>query len=101
MRKRVGLARALVTDPEIVFYDEPNTGLDPEISMSINHLIRDLADRLPITSIVVTHLISCVLTVADRVVLFDQGRVFAEGEPEAFLRQNNERLQRFLAKPYD
>ncbi|MEX1023730.1 MAG: ABC transporter ATP-binding protein [Planctomycetota bacterium] len=101
MRKRVGLARALVTDPEIVFYDEPNTGLDPEISMSINHLIRELADRLPITSIVVTHLVSCVLTVADRVVLFDQGRVFAEGPPEEFLRQDNERLQRFLAKPYD
>jgi len=101
MRKRVGLARALVTDPEIVFYDEPNTGLDPEISMSVNHLIRDLAERLEITSIVVTHLVSCVLFAADRVVLIDQGRVFAEGTPEEFLRNENERLQRFLAKPYD
>ena len=101
MRKRVGLARALVTDPEIVFYDEPNTGLDPEISMSVNHMIRDLAERLSITSIVVTHLVSCILTAADRVVLIDQGRVFAEGTPEEFLRMDNERLQRFLAKPYD
>ena len=101
MRKRVGLARALVTDPEIVFYDEPNTGLDPEISMSVNHLIRDLAERLEITSIVVTHLVSCVLFAADRVVLIDQGRVFAEGTPEEFLKNDNERLQRFLAKPYD
>jgi phospholipid/cholesterol/gamma-HCH transport system ATP-binding protein len=101
MRKRVGLARALVTDPEIVFFDEPNTGLDPEISMSVNHLIRDLAERLSITSIVVTHLVSCVLVVADRVVLIDQGRVFAEGTPQEFLRSDNERLQRFLAKPYD
>ena len=101
MRKRVGLARALVTEPEIVLYDEPNTGLDPEISMSINHLIRDLAERLSITSIVVTHLVSCVLVCADRVVLFDQGRVFAEGTPVEFLRMKNERLQRFLAKPYD
>lgn len=101
MRKRVGLARALVTDPEIVFYDEPNTGLDPEISMSVNHLIRDLAERLKITSIVVTHLVSCVLVVADRVVLIDQGRVFAEGPPAEFLASTNERLQRFLAKPYD
>ena len=101
MRKRVGLARALVTDPEIVFYDEPNTGLDPEISMSVNHLIRDLAERLEITSIVVTHLVSCVLVVADRVVLIDQGRVFAEGPPAEFLASQNERLQRFLAKPYD
>jgi len=101
MRKRVGLARALVTDPEIVFYDEPNTGLDPEISMSVNHLIRDLAERLKITSIVVTHLVSCVLVVADRVVLIDQGRVFAEGPPAEFLANPNERLQRFLARPHD
>jgi len=101
MRKRVGLARALVTEPDIVFYDEPNTGLDPEISMSVNHLIRDLAERLKITSIVVTHLVSCVLFAADRVVLIDQGRVFAEGTPEEFLKNDNERVQRFLAKPYD
>ncbi|MSR61699.1 MAG: ATP-binding cassette domain-containing protein [Planctomycetes bacterium] len=101
MRKRVGLARALVTEPDIVFYDEPNTGLDPEISMSVNHLIRDLAERLKITSIVVTHLVSCVLFAADRVVLIDQGRVFAEGTPEEFLKDPNERVQRFLAKPYD
>ena len=101
MRKRVGLARALVTDPEIVFFDEPNTGLDPEISMSVNHLIRDLAERLQITAIVVTHLVSCILVAADRVVLIDQGRVFDEGTPEEFIRSKNERLKRFLAKPYD
>ncbi len=101
MRKRVGLARALVTDPEIVFFDEPNTGLDPEISMSVNHLIRDISERLEITAIVVTHLVSCILVVADRVVLLDQGRVFAEGTPEEFIRSPNDRLQRFLARPYD
>ena len=54
----------------------------------------------PVT-IVVTHLVSCVLVVADRVVLIDQGRVFAEGPPDEFLRADNERLQRFLARPYD
>ncbi len=101
MRKRVGLARTLVTEPEIVFFDEPNTGLDPEISMAVNHLIRDLKERLNITAVVVTHLVSCILVVADRVVLIDQGRVFAEGAPEDFIRNPNERLQRFLAKPYD
>ena len=101
MRKRVGLARALVTEPEIVFFDEPNTGLDPEISMSVNHLIRDLAERLQITAIVVTHLVSCILVAADRVVLIDQGRVFDEGTPEEFTKSKNERLKRFLAKPYD
>ena len=101
MRKRVGLARALVNEPEIVFYDEPNTGLDPEISMSVNHMIRDLRERLGITSIVVTHLVSCILVVADRVVLIDQGRVFAEGTPDEFIRSPDERVQRFLAKPHD
>jgi phospholipid/cholesterol/gamma-HCH transport system ATP-binding protein len=101
MRKRVGLARALVTEPEIVFYDEPNTGLDPEISMSINHIIRDLAERFSITSIVVTHLVSCIMVCANRVVLIDQGRVFAEGTPEEFLHSDNERLKRFLAEPHD
>ena len=101
MRKRVGLARALVTEPDIVFFDEPNTGLDPEISMSVNHLIRDLAERLQITAIVVTHLVSCILVAADRVVLIDQGRVFDEGTPEEFIKSKNERLKRFLAKPYD
>ena len=101
MRKRVGLARALVTNPEIVFFDEPNTGLDPEISMSVNHLIRDLSERLNITSIVITHLVSCVLVVADRVVLLDQGHVFAEGTAEEFIHSKDERLQRFLAKPFD
>ncbi len=101
MRKRVGLARALVTEPELLFFDEPNTGLDPEMSMSVNHLIRELSERLAITSIVVTHLVSCILVVADRVVLLDQGRVFAQGTPQEFIRAPNERLQRFLAKPYD
>jgi phospholipid/cholesterol/gamma-HCH transport system ATP-binding protein len=101
MRKRVGLARALVTDPEIVFFDEPNTGLDPEISMSINHLMRELSEKLTITSIVVTHLVSCILVVADRVVLLDQGHVAAEGTPEDFVRSTDPRIRSFLARPHD
>jgi phospholipid/cholesterol/gamma-HCH transport system ATP-binding protein len=101
MRKRVGLARALVTDPEIIFFDEPNTGLDPEISMSINHLMRELTENLTITSIVVTHLVSCILVVADRVVLLDQGHVAAEGTPEEFVRSKDPRIQSFLARPHD
>ena len=101
MRKRVGLARALITEPEIVFFDEPNTGLDPEISMSINHLMRELNEKLSITSIVITHLVSCILVVADRVVLLDQGHVVAEGSPEDFVRSSHPRIRSFLAKPHD
>jgi phospholipid/cholesterol/gamma-HCH transport system ATP-binding protein len=101
MRKRVGLARALITNPEIILYDEPNAGLDPEISMSINHLIRELADRLKITSVVITHLVSCLRVVADRVVLLDHGRVCEEGTPEEFLASKNPRVVRFLGPDPD
>jgi phospholipid/cholesterol/gamma-HCH transport system ATP-binding protein len=101
MRKRVGLARALINDPEIILYDEPNAGLDPEISMSINHLIRDLQQTLPLTSIVITHLVSCVKKVADRVVLLDAGKVCVEGPPDEFLASDHPRLVRFLGDHRD
>lgn len=101
MRKRVGMARALVTDPEIILYDEPNAGLDPETSQAINTLIRDLADRLKITSIVVTHLLSCVKRVADRVVLLDAGKVVVDLPKDEFLVCRNERLVRFLGDHAD
>ncbi len=96
MRKRVGLARALITDPDIILYDEPNAGLDPEISGSINTLIRDLQDRLSVTSIVITHLVSCVRTVADRVVLLDKGKIVVDAPRDEFLSSDNPRLRRFL-----
>ena len=101
MRKRVGLARALVTDPEIVLYDEPNAGLDPGTSMRINELIRELADKLGITSIVVTHLASCVRTVADRVLLLTGGRVIWEGDRESFARRDDAALREFLGRAPD
>lgn len=96
MKKRVGLARALITDPEIVLYDEPNSGLDPEISMSINLLIRELAETLDITSIVVTHLVSCVRTVADRVVMLEKGRKVIDTTPDDFLSARHPRVKSFL-----
>jgi phospholipid/cholesterol/gamma-HCH transport system ATP-binding protein len=101
MRKRVGLARALVTDPEIVFYDEPNTGLDPEISMSINLLMRELARKLRVTSVVVTHLVSCIRVVADRVVLLDGGRIVFAAPPEEFVSSEHPRVKQFLRPPHD
>jgi phospholipid/cholesterol/gamma-HCH transport system ATP-binding protein len=101
MRKRVGLARALITDPEIILYDEPNAGLDPEISASINRLIRDVRDRFGITSVVVSHLVSCVRTVADRVVLLDKGKVVLEGPRDEFLSSDHPRLVRFLGDSED
>ncbi len=101
MKKRVGLARALITDPEIVLYDEPTAGLDPEISSSINHLIRELAETLHVTSLVVTHHIGCVKTVADRVGLLDGGKLHYVSTPSEFLTSTEPRLVRFLGDRLD
>jgi phospholipid/cholesterol/gamma-HCH transport system ATP-binding protein len=101
MRKRVGLARALVTDPEIVLYDEPTAGLDPEISSSINHLIRDLAQQLHVTSLIVTHHIGCVKTTADRVGLLDNGKLNHISSPDEFIHSSEPRLVRFLGDKLD
>jgi phospholipid/cholesterol/gamma-HCH transport system ATP-binding protein len=101
MRKRVGLARALVTDPEIVLYDEPTAGLDPEISSSINHLIRDLAQQLHVTSLIVTHHIGCVKTTADRVGLLDNGKLNYISSPDEFIHSSEPRLVRFLGDKLD
>jgi phospholipid/cholesterol/gamma-HCH transport system ATP-binding protein len=101
MKKRVGLARALITDPQIVLYDEPTAGLDPEISSSINHLIRELAERLHVTSLVVTHHIGCVKTVADRVGLLDNGKLAYVSTPKEFLDSKEPRVVRFLGDRLD
>jgi phospholipid/cholesterol/gamma-HCH transport system ATP-binding protein len=101
MKKRVGLARALITDPELILYDEPTAGLDPEISASINGLIRELGEGLKVTAIVVTHHIGCVKTVADRVGLLDGGRLNFVSSPEEFLASTEPRLVRFLGDRLD
>jgi phospholipid/cholesterol/gamma-HCH transport system ATP-binding protein len=101
MRKRVGMARALITDAELVLYDEPNSGLDPETSNSVNKTMRELADHLGITSVVVTHLESCVRTVADRVVLLEAGKLVVDLPKEQFLSTDHERVRRFLGDDPD
>ncbi|MEO6708223.1 MAG: ATP-binding cassette domain-containing protein [Planctomycetota bacterium] len=101
MKKRVGLARALITDPQIVLYDEPTAGLDPEISASINHLIKELGGQLNVTQLVVTHHIGCVKTVADRVALLDDGKLNFLSTPAEFLSSQEERLVRFLGDRMD
>ncbi|MCE9592775.1 MAG: ATP-binding cassette domain-containing protein [Planctomycetes bacterium] len=101
MKKRVGLARALITDPEIILYDEPTAGLDPEISSSINHTIRELADRLHVTGLVVTHHIGCIKIVGDRVGLLDGGTLNYISTPAEFLASKEPRLVRFLGDRLD
>ena len=82
MKKRVGLARALALDPEIMLLDEPNAGLDPITAAEIDELIRDLQQERGITSIVVTHDMRSVQTVADRVALLNKGSIVIDGTPE-------------------
>jgi len=96
MKKRVGLARALITDPEIVLYDEPNAGLDPEISRSINDLIRDVQRELHVTSIVVEHRVPCIRTVADEVLFLERGRALVQLPPDEFFRSREPRIVQFL-----
>jgi len=82
MRKRVALARAIALDPEVVLYDEPTTGLDPIMSDVINELIVRTRDALKTTGVVVTHDMTSVNKVADRVVMLHEGRIVFEGTPE-------------------
>jgi phospholipid/cholesterol/gamma-HCH transport system ATP-binding protein len=82
MRKRVGLARTIVSRPRCVLYDEPTTGLDPITSDSINHMIRRLQRRLGVTSIVVTHDMKTAFHCADRIALLHEGRVHFDGSVE-------------------
>ena len=98
MKKRVGIARALITDPELILYDEPNAGLDPEIARSINALIRELQESLGVSSLVVEHRIDCIRTVADEVLFLDGGQAVVQAEPEEFFNSSHPRLARFFGK---
>lgn len=83
-KKRAGLARAIVLDPEILFYDEPSAGLDPVTSAAIDDLIMDLSKKLNVTSIVVTHEMDSAFRIADRMVMLDKGRVLKIGPRAEF-----------------
>jgi phospholipid/cholesterol/gamma-HCH transport system ATP-binding protein len=84
MAKRVGLARALVTEPEFLVYDEPTTGLDPLTSRRVDRLIEEMRDRFLVTSLVITHDMDTAYEIADRVTLLDRGHFVAEGATEEF-----------------
>jgi phospholipid/cholesterol/gamma-HCH transport system ATP-binding protein len=97
MRKRVALARALVSDPQVVLYDEPTTGLDPITSDSVDGMIMSAKKRLGITSMVISHDIASAFRVADRLAVLYDGHLAAEGTPEEVRRSTDPFVQRFLA----
>ena len=96
MRKRVGLARAVAMNPEILLYDEPTTGLDPIMSRVIDDLIVKMKNIFNVTSIVVTHDMVSVFRMSDRVVMVDQGKIIEGGKPEDLSEIDNEVLQKFF-----
>ena len=96
MKKRIGLARTLVVNPKIILYDEPTTGLDPITSDEISNLINETKNKFNNSSIIITHDIKCVKTVADRIVMLKEGKVYKEGNLEAFTSDNDPFIQSFF-----
>ncbi|MFH1664759.1 MAG: ABC transporter ATP-binding protein [Candidatus Omnitrophota bacterium] len=101
MRKRVGLARAIAMDPQIIFYDEPTAGLDPIVASVIDKLIMDLSKKLSITSVVVTHDMKSVMAIADRIAMLYEGQVLQVGTAEEINNSGNEIVQQFINGRYD
>ena len=97
MRKRVGLARAIAHDPEILLYDEPTTGLDPITSDVINDLIVELNEKLHVTSIAVTHDMRSAFKIANRIVMLYQGVVEFDGSPDEVRRTDNQIVRQFIS----
>lgn len=96
MKKRVALARSLSVNPEYILYDEPTTGLDPIMSDAIDELIKELTNRLKVTSIVVTHDIFSVYDVADQVAMMHEGKVYFKGTPKELVDSNDDIIRLFL-----
>ena len=101
MKLRTGLARALVTEPEVVLYDEPNAGLDPIISDEIHRLIVEVRDKLGVTSLVVTHSRACALSVADLIGVIEDGRIAEQGTVDEMCRSDNPLVRDFLGGSAD
>ncbi|MCM2279404.1 MAG: ATP-binding cassette domain-containing protein [Oligoflexia bacterium] len=97
MRKRVGLARAIIREPKILLYDEPTTGLDPVTRTTVDELIETLKRELALTSIVISHDIPSALLLADRIAFLHKGEIVFWGQPEEFRGARHEAIQSFLA----
>jgi phospholipid/cholesterol/gamma-HCH transport system ATP-binding protein len=96
MRKRVGLARAIIYEPQIVLYDEPTTGLDPIVSDSIDKLIMHVRDRLKVTTVVVTHDMRTARRVGQRVLMMHDNKIYASGTPDEFFASQDPIVRQFI-----
>ena len=96
MKRRVGVARAIALQPEVLLYDEPTTGLDPINTTRINHLIRGMQRTLKVTSLVVTHDMSSAFSVADRIAMVHRGQIVLQGTPADFRASDDPRVHDFI-----
>lgn len=96
MKKRVGLARAIIASPSIILYDEPTTGLDPILAANINKLIKELQNKLSLTSVIVTHDMTSAYTIADRIAMIYDGKIIEVGTPDEIKNTNNPIVQQFI-----
>ena len=101
MKKRAGLARALIMDPEILFVDEPSSGLDPITAAGLDRLILELRETYGMTVLVVTHELESAFKIADRIVVMDKGTVMAAGYPEEIRNGKDPRVRQFLSREAD
>jgi len=96
MKKRVGLARAICRNPEIILYDEPTTGVDPVMADAINTLIKNLHDKLKVTAIAVTHDMISAYKIADRIAMLYEGKIIATGTPKEIKNTDNPIVRQFI-----
>ncbi len=96
MQKRVGLARAIIADPEIILYDEPTSGLDPMTSRTIDALIDSLRVKLGVTSVVVTHDLHSALSIGSRIAMLEHGKMVEISTPQEFIRSKHPAVRDFL-----
>jgi phospholipid/cholesterol/gamma-HCH transport system ATP-binding protein len=98
MQKRVGLARALITNPKFILYDEPTTGLDPIMSDSIDKLISDVNEQAHVTSIIVTHDMFSVENVADKISMIHEGKIYFTGSKDELLNSEDKIIKDFIKR---
>ena len=99
MRKRVALARATILEPEIILYDEPTTGLDPIMIKQVDDMIAETADRLRVTSVVISHDMASTFRIAHFVAMLYQGQIIAYGTPDEIQASADPRVQQFIHVP--
>ena len=97
MRKRIGLARGIIMDPELILYDEPSAGLDPVISSVIDELIIELSEKIGATSVIVTHEMGSAFKVATHMAMLFQGKIIADDTPENFKTSEHPVVAQFIS----